>query len=308
VFHGLQELGLSIDEVRIEPLQSESKGLFGIGAKLARVRLTQRDPDEASAKRFTPDEDAEFAPRPDRRNDRPQFERRDDRSNERSDRPVRNDRPQSSDRPERNDRPQSGDRPPYSKPQGGGRPQSSARPQNDGRSERPERAEQNEPAIPQEHYDYSAELAQTHPAGVFLKGLLACMNIDADLQAAEVEDGVRVSIQSKTKGLLIGRRGETLDAMQYLTSLVVNRSRKQDKYLRVTLDTEDYRNKREDTLIRLARRQAARVKSTGRPVAMEPMNPYERRVLHASLQNNPFVTTHSEGEEPNRRVVITPKK
>lgn len=273
VFHGLQELGLSIDEVRIETLQSESKGLFGIGAKLARVRLTQREQDEA--------EPLQKPARTDRR--------------ERTDRPERSD---SYGRPERrNDRNDNGGR---------GDRQQDRRPERRSDGERTER--QNEPAGTQEQYDYSAELAQSHPAGVFLSGLLQHMGIDADILAAEVEDGVRFSIQSKTKGLLIGRRGETLDAMQYLTSLVVNRSRKQEKYLRVTLDTEDYRNKREDTLIRLARRQAARVKSTGRPVAMEPMNPYERRVLHASLQNNPYVTTHSEGEEPNRRVVITPKK
>ncbi|MEL7603707.1 MAG: RNA-binding cell elongation regulator Jag/EloR [Bacillota bacterium] len=263
VFHGLQELGLSIDEVRIETLQSESKGLFGIGAKLARVRLTQREeeiePFQKSARTERPE-----------RNDRPE------RRNDRNDRGPRSDRGPQDKRPER---------------------------RSDERVER-----QNELEPQQEQYDFSAELAQSHPAGIFLSGLLQRMDIDSDILAAEVEDGVRFSIQSKTKGLLIGRRGETLDALQYLTSLVVNRSRKQEKYLRVTLDTEDYRNKREDTLIRLARRQAARVKSTGRPVAMEPMNPYERRVLHASLQNNPYVTTHSEGEEPNRRVVITPKK
>lgn len=283
VFHGLQELGLSIDEVRIETLQSESKGLFGIGAKLARVRLTQREPEE-----MEPFQKPARTERPERRDrgDRPERTERNDRS-ERNDRPER--RSDRNDRGGRNDR-----------------GQAEKRPERRSDGERAER--QKEPEPPQEQFDYSAELVQSHPAGVFLSGLLQRMGIDADILAAEVEDGVRFSIQSKTKGLLIGRRGETLDAMQYLTSLVVNRSRKQEKYLRVTLDTEDYRNKREDTLIRLARRQAARVKSTGRPVAMEPMNPYERRVLHASLQNNPYVTTHSEGEEPNRRVVITPKK
>ncbi len=292
VFHGLQELGLSIDEVRIETLQSESKGLFGIGAKLARVRLTQREHEE-----MEPFQRPERTEPPERRerNDRPE---RTDR-NERGERTDRTDRNERGDRTERrNDRNDHGGR--------SDRVQQDRRPERRSDNEQVER--QSEPVSPQEQFNYNAELAQSHPAGVFLSGLLQHMGIDADILAAEVEDGVRFSIQSKTKGLLIGRRGETLDAMQYLTSLVVNRSRKQEKYLRVTLDTEDYRNKREDTLIRLARRQAARVKSTGRPVAMEPMNPYERRVLHASLQSNPYVTTHSEGEEPNRRVVITPKK
>jgi len=107
---------------------------------------------------------------------------------------------------------------------------------------------------------------------------------------------------------LIGRRGETLDALQYLVSLVANRNRKEEGYMRVTLDTEGYRSRREETLRRLARRNATRVRQTGRPVSMEPMNPYERRILHSALQGFGGVTTHSEGEEPNRHVVITPAK
>jgi spoIIIJ-associated protein len=181
------------------------------------------------------------------------------------------------------------------------------------RSEHPvqaERLDRGKPEAepPKEQYAYSAELGQTHEAAVFLKSLLENMEISARVLAAEADDGVRLKIDSDTRGLLIGRRGETLDALQYITSLHINRTRKQDKYLRVTIDTEDYRNKREDTLIRLARRQAARVKASGRPVSMEPMNPYERRVLHSSLQGNPHVTTYSEGEEPNRHVVIAPKR
>ena len=105
-----------------------------------------------------------------------------------------------------------------------------------------------------------------------------------------------------TLGILIGRRGETLDAIQYLTSLQVNRGN--DEYVRVVLDTENYRAKREDSLRRLAVRMANRAQKTGRRVVMEPMNPYERRVMHTALQDHPTVTTHSEGEEPNRRVVI----
>ena len=108
-----------------------------------------------------------------------------------------------------------------------------------------------------------------------------------------------------TLGILIGRRGETLDAIQYLTSLQVNRGN--EDYIRVVLDTENYRAKREDSLRRLAMRMANRAQKTGRRVVMEPMNPYERRVMHTALQDHPAVTTHSEGEEPNRRVVITLK-
>jgi len=109
-------------------------------------------------------------------------------------------------------------------------------------------------------------------------------------------------------GLLIGRRGETLDAMQYLVSLVANKNRKEEGYIRVTLDTEGYRSRREETLKRLARKNAMHVRQSGRSVSMEPMNPYERRILHSALQGFNGVTTHSEGEEPNRHVVITPSK
>ena len=109
-----------------------------------------------------------------------------------------------------------------------------------------------------------------------------------------------------TLGILIGRRGETLDALQYLTSLRINKG--QDHYTRVTLDTENYRAKREDTLIRLANRMANRAVKTGRKVSLEPMNPYERRVIHSALQPNELVDTHSEGEEPKRHIVITLRK
>ena len=115
-------------------------------------------------------------------------------------------------------------------------------------------------------------------------------------------DNLYIHMVGDTLGILIGRRGETLDALQYLTSLQVNKGR--DGYIRVTLDTENYRAKREDSLRRLAQRMANRAQKTGRKVVLEPMNPYERRVLHTALQNHPAVTTHSEGEEPNRRVVI----
>ena len=134
------------------------------------------------------------------------------------------------------------------------------------------------------------------------------MKIEATVEAAETEDGLRLNIVSSTDGLLIGRRGETLDALQYIVSLYMNKDRKENGYRRVSVDTEGYRARREETLKRLARKHAAQVARTGRSVAMEPMNPYERRVLHSALQGFKGVTTHSEGEEPNRRVIITPDK
>ena len=138
----------------------------------------------------------------------------------------------------------------------------------------------------------------------FIRKLIA----DMDLQGLTVakkdgsNDDVLITVDGDNAGVLIGHHGETLDALQYLTSLQVNKGR--EGYIRVTLDTENYRAKREDSLRRLAQRMANRAVKTGRKVVLEPMNPYERRVLHTALQNHPAVTTHSEGEEPNRRVVI----
>ena len=114
-----------------------------------------------------------------------------------------------------------------------------------------------------------------------------------------------MQMAGENMSLRIGRRGETLDALQYLTSLNINRGR--EEYLRVSIDTENYRAKREEALRKLAVRMAGRAKKSGRRVALEPMNPYERRILHSALQNDPDVTTHSEGEEPYRRVIITLK-
>jgi len=144
-------------------------------------------------------------------------------------------------------------------------------------------------------------------AKAFLAELTAMMGVNVEIAVGNDEEGnVFVQMTGDTLGILIGRRGETLDAIQYLTSLKVNRG--QEGYTRVTIDTENYRAKREDTLIRLANRMANRAVKTGRKVSMEPMNPYERRIIHSALQANQAVDTHSEGEEPNRHVVITLRK
>ena len=140
----------------------------------------------------------------------------------------------------------------------------------------------------------------------FLNGLFAHMHSPATATAVEEDDGLKINLTGDATGVLIGRRGETLDALQYLTSLVVNRHAQ--GYHRVMLDTENYRKKREETLVRLAGRIAGKVARTGKRVVLEPMNPYERRVLHATLQSDTRVETVSEGEEPYRRVVVRKKR
>ena len=120
------------------------------------------------------------------------------------------------------------------------------------------------------------------------------------------DGSLEVDFEGEDMGILIGKRGQTLDSLQYLTSLVVNKGK--SNYIRVKLDTEDYRKRRKETLENLAKNIAYKVKRSRRPVALEPMNPYERRIIHSALQNDKYVTTHSEGEEPYRHVVVTLKK
>ena len=120
------------------------------------------------------------------------------------------------------------------------------------------------------------------------------------------EECVNVELIGENMGLLIGKRGQTLDSIQYLTSLVLNKGK--EKYVRIKVDTENYRQRRKDTLESLAKNIAYKVKRTRRPVSLEPMNPYERRIIHAAVQNDKYVTTRSEGEEPFRHVVIALKK
>lgn len=146
----------------------------------------------------------------------------------------------------------------------------------------------------------------TGDAEQFLNGLFKLMGTPAKAEVDETEDAINIELTGDSTGMLIGRRGETLDALQYLTGLVVNKGR--EDYKRVAIDTENYRKKREETLIKLAKRIAGKVARTGKKVVLEPMNPYERRILHATLQSDPKVETISEGEEPYRRVVIRKKR
>lgn len=142
----------------------------------------------------------------------------------------------------------------------------------------------------------------------FLENVFSAMNMEVtiDIKKAEDDKVYEVELSGKEMGLLIGKRGQTLDSLQYLTNLSVNKH--SDGYIKVKLDTEDYRQRRKDTLENLAKNIAYKVKRTKRPVSLEPMNPFERRVIHSALQGDRYVETHSEGEEPFRHVVVTLKK
>ena len=141
----------------------------------------------------------------------------------------------------------------------------------------------------------------------FLADTLKAMGMEVELTSVIEEDGsLTVDMKGENMGILIGKRGQTLDSLQYLANRVANKH--QDGYVRVKLDTENYRARREETLKHLAKNIAHKVKRNRRPVALEPMNPYERRIIHSALQSDPYVTTHSEGEEPYRKVVVTLKR
>lgn len=142
----------------------------------------------------------------------------------------------------------------------------------------------------------------------FLNDVFHAMNLEVEIliKKSEDEKNIDVELKGKEMGVLIGKRGQTLDSLQYLTNLAVGKQ--VNEYVKVKLDTEDYRKRRKETLENLAKNIAYKVKRTKRPVSLEPMNPFERRVIHSVLQNDRYVSTHSEGEEPYRHVVVTLKR
>ncbi|MGE5677741.1 MAG: RNA-binding cell elongation regulator Jag/EloR [Pseudomonadota bacterium] len=152
--------------------------------------------------------------------------------------------------------------------------------------------------------DYTLEKEK---AKKFLREVLEAMDIKAEIRLKDTKEGLYINLSGPKMGIIIGRRGQTLDSLQYLVSLVVNKDKEKDGFVKIILDTEDYRKKREETLQRLAKRLAERVQKTGKRVELEPMNPYERRIIHYTLQEFQDITTFSEGEEPYRKVIIAHK-
>ena len=308
---GLEKLGVSISDVTIDVLEEGSKGLFGLfGSRQAKVRLTlketEADPLEAltaakparsaaSAKPAAPK--APEAPKPVKpaapKTEAPKAA------------PVKPTAPKveapkaeaSKAKPaprKEAPKPAKTDAPKAEAPKAKPTPKAPVQPIE-------------KPVVTMIPADQVVEDSAPGRALAFLRELTHLMGVEVSIEVGtDAEGNVFANMTGDTLGILIGRRGETLDALQYLTSLKVNRG--QEGYTRVTLDTENYRAKREEALTRLANRMANRAIKTGRKVSLEPMNPYERRILHSALQANDQVDTHSEGEEPNRHVVITLRK
>lgn len=331
--NGLAELGVTIADVHVDVLQEGAKGLFGLfGSKPACVRLTVMDDEreddhglsdllgsfslsdqkkksaaKPAAPKPAPAKPADPKPEAPKPVSQPEAPKTAPAKAEAKPE-VKPAAPKAEAKPEISQEKPKAEAVPEKKPEAL-KPLRERKP----RPPRPAREEGEkcdfEPMVPAETFA-PTEPPVIHPedtpagrAQKFLMDVTDRMGVKVDVYVDESKaDNLSIHMIGDTLGILIGRRGETLDALQYLTSLQVNKGR--EGYIRVTLDTENYRAKREDSLRRLAQRMANRAVKTGRRVVLEPMNPYERRVLHTALQNHPAVTTHSEGEEPNRRVVI----
>ena len=299
---GLEQLGADRSDVEIQVIEMGSPGIFGMFGKRARVKLTVKA-DDPSLKIDMPvlSLDGGAKPRPEKKKpEKPAAPKP-----EKAEKPEKPAEPAAEapeaeaedqdegERPAKKRRSRSRKRKPT-----GERPE--AEPVEAEAAPAPAPVIEREPfqPTPEDQLSDSAKKARD-----FLSGLTERMNVPVSIEVMETEEQLRMQMTGENMSLLIGRRGETLDAMQYLTSLNVNKGR--EDYLRVSIDTENYRAKREEALRKLAVRMAGRAKKSGKRVALEPMNPYERRILHSALQNDPEVTTHSEGEEPYRRVIIT---
>ena len=322
---GLEALGVSISDVTVEVIDEGSKGLFGLfGSRLAKVRLTVKETEDDPLADLLNDKPApkpapareERQPRPERKPEAPKPERKPDAPKaEAAEAPkTAEKKPEAAEaaaepKPERKPRQPKPKQPRQPKAEQEKKPEADKKPEQE-KKPLPPKAPVKPIEKPVVTMIPDGEVVADSAAGKaqeFLKELTRLMGVDVEVAVGLDEEGnVFVKMTGDTLGILIGRRGETLDALQYLTSLKVNRG--QEGYTRVTLDTENYRAKREDTLVRLANRMANRAVKTGRKVSLEPMNPYERRIIHSALQANEAVDTHSEGDEPNRHVVITLRK
>ncbi|MBQ8073534.1 MAG: Jag N-terminal domain-containing protein [Clostridia bacterium] len=311
---GLQELGVGIGDVDVQVLEEGSKGLFGLfGSRLAKVSLTVKEDEENLLENLMSEAEkpAPKAKTPAQEGKKPEKapEKTQEKAPEAAAPRAEAEKPEKKEEhrpaPVRRTAPKKAERKLEEAPAEAAAPEAGAEENPAAENEGLRALEKPEiTVIPEDQLDPES------PAGIakaFLQEMTRLMGVNVTIEmGTDPEGNVYASMNGDTLGILIGRRGETLDALQYLTSLKVNRGR--EGYVRVTLDTENYRARREDTLIRLANRMANRATRTGRRVSLEPMNPYERRVIHFALQANDQVSTHSEGDEPNRHVVITVKK
>ncbi|WP_270302479.1 RNA-binding cell elongation regulator Jag/EloR [Baileyella intestinalis] len=279
----LKELKLTRDKVDVEVLEESSSGFLGIGSKLARVRVTAKEDVAANSRKEKAKfddidkilaglpENQEISVPDEIREDYDRFEQEE----------LEDARASQSAR------------------------EAASRNRKDSKKKSRIRRRQSRPQVSLMFDLSDLEPVEEHPVKDFLEEVADKMGIDLNFSVKVGKNLVHVDISGKDTGTIIGKRGQTLDSIQYLAGLVVNKD--SDQYIRVVLDAENYRAKREQTLIDLANRLAGKVERSNHSITLEPMNPYERKVIHATLQNHPKVQTRSEGKDPYRRVIIERK-
>ena len=260
----LQELNASKEEVDIEVLEQPSRGFFGIGSKLALVRVSLNDKEEENKQELA--EEVQEISTEDANIDGEKVSEKKVEAKQKSSSQKKKKKSMKNDRP------------------------------------RDDENQISEPVIPEIDMTSLNDLEEDNVAFVFLKGLVEEMGIELNIVGKTDGTDLFFLLEGKDSGTVIGKRGATLDAIQYLTSLVVNKGN--GEYIRVVVDAENYRAKREKSLEKLAKRLAEKVVRSRRPFKLEPMNPYERKIIHATLQKDPRVTTKSEGQDPYRRIHI----
>ena len=278
----LKDLKSTRDDVEIEILEEPSRGFFGIGSKLAKIRVTLKN---------MPQEEEEIeVPMLSKQEKESQEEKKEEKVSEKTIEKAKESSSTTNDVSGRSNEKSGKNR------NRGGRGKNRG-----GNRNKEKEKEVFEPKIITTRPDDLQEVEESKALD-FLRAISEKMDLNLSFTAKENADSLYVDIEGKDAGTIIGKRGQTLDSVQYLTSLVVNKDK--EDYVRVVLDAENYRAKREKTLSQLAQRLARKVCKTGRSVRLEPMNPYERMVIHATLQNDEKVVTRSEGDEPFRRVII----
>jgi spoIIIJ-associated protein len=289
----LEDLGATEDQIKVTVIEEPSKGFLGLGAKLAKVKVELLE-----------DEPPVNKSKDSNKNNRPSS----GEVGQKRDLRKKNKPGQTQSRSQGN-RSGGGNR-----PSGGGRPQG-GRPGRNDRNDRGHNREKNYEKIPPIDLSNKESLSEKpanlvpsedSDAAIFIKDMIEKMGIDVEVVCSKNDECYYIEITGKDSRTIIGKRGQTLDSIQYLTNLVVNKS--QDKYARTVIDVEGYRSRREKTLEQLGAKLAHKVLRTGRSVKLEPMNPYERKVIHSTLQGIDGITTRSEGEEPYRRVVVEKRR
>ena len=276
------QLGTTRDKVAYEVITQPTSGFLGIGGRKAVIRAHQKSDEEIEAKEKADKE----------------MEKLLNRVNEKKEAPKPSEPVKKTEAPKKQEKPVE------------------AKKQAAPKSEEPKAAlasavkEAPKAAVPESapKPDKPAVPVDTAPVEKFLKDVFGAMGMEVTVNITQnpQDREMNITLDGADMGVLIGKRGQTLDSLQYLSSLVVNKNT--EDYIRVKVDTENYRERRKATLENLAKNIAQKVKRTRKPVSLEPMNPYERRVIHSALQNDKYVCTHSEGEEPYRRVVVTLKE